>query len=188
MKINTKYIKKDILHQIKEVFAQRDQFQNIRLQNIFSTEIFKQLKQEIQNIPLQNDINPLSHKRKCAKLPQNLTQKLQKSGLQTIFDLFSLKPQEFTVYEYEHRDYSILLDTNQNNKTTFDIIIDLSDEWNEKWGGSYVFIDKQGEYIELDVLPNSITILKRKTGERFFTKYINHYAKKQKKLVLYTSI
>ena len=82
----------------------------------------------------------------------------------------------------------MLTDKDVQEKTVFDIIIDCSDEWDEQYGGSYIYIDEQGEYIEIEPIPNSITIIKREKGERFFTKYINHFAQNKKKRVLFTSV
>ncbi|MFT4312846.1 MAG: hypothetical protein ACMXYA_00395 [Candidatus Woesearchaeota archaeon] len=186
MNINPIYTKKETQKQILEVFAQRTQYQNIRLRDFFKN--FAELKELSKNIKTMKTTDPLSHSYSYNQNTEIVTKKILSPELQEIFDLWNLKNPTFTLYTFTHRDFTMLLDTKTQENEVFDIFIDLSDDWKEEWGGSYVFIDQNGEYIELEPLPNTLTIIKRKPGERFFTKYINHYAKDKTKRILHASV
>jgi len=78
----------------------------------------------------------------------------------------------------------MILNDKYLDKSGIDIIIDITKNWDEKWGGLFTYTDGLGNYVQVPPAENSLTIVKRKKGMNGFINYINHYAKKKERIVL----
>lgn len=83
---------------------------------------------------------------------------------------------------FSHGDYLLLHDTlKQPSGTIF--FLELTQKWQHLWGGFTSFV-KQQELIRLYPVPNSLTIFQQENNVNYFVKYVNFYAKNNKRIVL----
>ena len=84
---------------------------------------------------------------------------------------------------FSWKDYIILHDENKE-KLGIDIIVDCTEDWNEKAGGNVVYVDGKGNYSKIPVKENTLTIVKRHHHEQKFVQYVNHYAGPKKRYLV----
>lgn len=99
--------------------------------------------------------------------------------LEDIID-FSLQIKEFSVVCYGHKDFVLLNDISTQDDDCIEVIFDLSDEWNEAYGGTQTYTTKEEELLHLEPLFNSLTILYKPEDVMKYLKYINSRAKDKK--------
>ncbi len=119
--------------------------------------------------------NPVTHSYSSANF--NL-QKPLPEFLESITDspLHSSK-----IYQFKHKDYIILNDAT-NPTSTYEVIIDLTKDWDLKHGGQVIYIH-QGDSIRVPLKYNSVTIVKRENFQKY-VKYVNYLAKNHKRTFL----
>jgi hypothetical protein len=185
MKINEFYVKDEILTQMKSAFDATDQFTHVQLSELYSD--FESIKKIADDVTLTQQNDPLSFRRKEGVLTNEQSNAIITPELQKIItSITGKKLSKLQFYAYAHKDYSMLLDSD-NTSDRIDIILDISDSWDESWGGTFIYADEEGEYIELPANPNSLTILKAKKDEKSFLKYINHYSEESMRKFLFCS-
>lgn len=76
---------------------------------------------------------------------------------------------------FSHRDYTLLHDKDVQKPGIVALL--FLEDWNEDWGGKIVFM-KKGKTLE-QFIPrkNTLIIVERKKGVRYFVKYVDHKAK-----------
>ncbi len=182
MEINKTYLKKEILNEIKEFF-EKEAF--IQLNSFFPKKT-KEIKKAFQNSRYwDKNYNPLIKSE--SKL--DLTEEFNLEVIQTI-EFFKSKEflhyiEEITqvpltfnsleVQKYSHKDFTLLNDLNKNDDV-IEVYFDLSDKWNESYGGSLVFLTKEEEILYLEPEFNTLTILYKPEEIMKYLKYINNRA------------
>lgn len=83
---------------------------------------------------------------------------------------------------FSHRDFTILHDK-ETQKPGIVALLFL-DDWREEWGGKIVFM-RNGKTLE-EFVPrkNTLLIVERKKGTRYFVKYVNNKAGKRKLTII----
>ena len=83
-----------------------------------------------------------------------------------------------------HGDYTLLHDKNKESPG-FDVILDLTPQWDNRACGYHSYVDgDSNELVRVDPAPNTLTIVHRPKNVMKFVKYVNHFASKDKRIVL----
>jgi len=174
--INHSYRKRETIERIRE------QFPAVSLQKFLAPKTYQKLQEALtkakgkrMQIPPQYSYTLLDTKAKNilaspevrSFLSQLLKRKIKKITLQA--------------YSFQWKDYTLVHDK-QPLKPGIDLIFDCTNKWNNQAGGNMIY------KLDTDVLihpsPNTLTIIKRKRIHENFLQYINHKAKKQKRLLI----
>jgi len=85
---------------------------------------------------------------------------------------------------YAHRDYTVRHDKNIE-PPGYDVLLDLTPRWNARACGHHSYVDADGnELIRIPVAGNTLAIISRPNGVQKFVKYVNHFAGKDRRVVL----
>jgi len=181
--LNELYSDQETLAQIKEAFYQNKHFPNIKLGEFFDDPYL--LSDKLQLLDFKHERDPLHHNYHKAVLPSDLVARLQIQlvPLLRTFNLTSLK--EAFVYRLTHKSYSMLTDEDETpNKKTMDVLLDVSDEWDEGFGGDIVYVKSDDEPLEVEPSPNTAIFVEKEAGTKSFIKYCNHYSKEYERYVV----
>ena len=84
-----------------------------------------------------------------------------------------------SIYKFRWKDYTLV----HRQKAGYDVIIDFTDAWDERYGGLVFYKDQDGNNNKLLPKPNTLIVVKRKRVQRFF-KYVNNLAGKKERIML----
>jgi hypothetical protein len=98
--------------------------------------------------------------------------------LEEIVD-FSLQIKNLKIVKYSHKDFVLLSDLKKENDDVLEVFFDISDDWNEKYGGTQTYTTKEEEILHLEPQYNTLTILYKPEEVMKYLKYINHRAEKK---------
>jgi len=85
---------------------------------------------------------------------------------------------------YTHRDYTVRHDKN-TEPPGYDVLLDLTPRWNNRACGHHSYVDADGnELVRIPVAGNTLAIISRPNGAQKFVKYVNHFAGKDRRVVL----
>ena len=174
--INQIYLEK--IEEIKNAFKANKDFPSIQLHNFLTG--FEEMKNKITRLKFQKEINLLHHRLSRAEIELELL-KFAEFLSKTLNK--KIKKTKFTAYKLEWKEFMILND-DYVEKPGIDVIIDLTENWNQEAGGQIVYTSGSGESHTIPVLKNSLTIVERKKGVQKFFKYINNLAKNNERLFL----
>tara|TARA_Y100000034_G_C6675781_1_gene296873 strand:- start:35 stop:586 length:552 start_codon:yes stop_codon:yes gene_type:complete len=166
---------------IKDVFA-KEGF--VVLFDFLEKEEFERIKKELDKVTFEHEKEPLTHSYAKAKIPYSLCGDnfIDFISLIINIDKDTIIKTKSTLFQFKHKDYTIRNDDTKE-ELGIDIIFNISD-WDKEFGGTLYYIDSEGEYKEVPVKANTLTIVKRKEGVSSFVKYVNFKAGKRKKLFL----
>mgnify|MGYP001566330714 FL=1 len=85
------------------------------------------------------------------------------------------------------KDYMILNDRYVENRG-IDLVIDLSEDWDDEWGGVVTYTDGSGTVYPLSLKANSVAVVERKKGMHKYIQYVNHYGKDKKRVFLIATL
>ncbi len=91
-------------------------------------------------------------------------------------------------YSFNSKEIVFELDSLLNNKkvtkrSVFHLI-DLTEEWNEHFGGAIHYINGTGDFTKISVEANKLILFTREDNTHRFVKYVNCNAKNKKRLFL----
>jgi hypothetical protein len=85
---------------------------------------------------------------------------------------------------YAHRDYTVRHDKNIE-PPGYDVLLDLTPRWNNRACGHHSYVNADGnELVRIPVAGNTLAIIRRPAGVQKFVKYVNHFAGKDRRIVL----
>ncbi|MEC8338997.1 MAG: hypothetical protein VXZ40_00100 [Nanoarchaeota archaeon] len=94
---------------------------------------------------------------------------------------FSLQVRDVSIVFYEQKDFKLLSDLDTGAQEDYlEIIYDLSDEWDESYGGIQTYTTKEEEILHLEPQYNTLTILYKPEEVMKYLKYINSRSKDKK--------
>ncbi len=160
MKINNIYNNKGVQKQIKNILEKEG---SIQLQD-FLKELPK-LK-----INFKKEYKPQSHSYKISNY--NLSKEIKLF----IENITGKKISSSNIFEFKHKDYTLLNDKNSEKKV-YKIILELTENWKEEFGGFTSFIKYNKELFRINPIYNSLAIVKTNKEMKSFVKYINNKAK-----------
>ncbi len=150
------------------------------LHTFFSEGFLEHLKNRVTKLKWKKEFELLHHSYHMAEV--NVNSKELLAFLSGITNK-KIRNLQCTVLKLTWKDYSILNDA-FIEKPGRDVIIDLTANWNGKWGGLVTYADGSGNYVEIPAMENSLAIVQRKTGMNRFIQYLNHYGKGKERIVL----
>ncbi len=173
------YYNKNIEH-IQQAFSTDG---HVVLFDFFDEESYNVIKDTATKTKLQHEKNPLTHsyaKAETSILPDNLFK-----FVSIIINKKINSPKQ-TLLQFKHKDYIILNDTT-TQPPGVDIILDITENWNEAWGGSIIYTNNSEDYTKIPIQQNTVTIVKRNNTQRF-VKYINNKAQNHKRIFVIISV
>lgn len=171
--INKVYIKEQTIEKIKKVLKKEG---CIQLQNFFREKYYKVLYNK--NIKLKKVYIP----NLCSySFSEFKDKKFLKQISNFLSNFYRLKLKGSKILYFKHEDYTLLNDkTNEEEGIT--IIIELTNNWNNEYGGYTLFTKNNKEVLRINPIKNSLTIIKTNKEMKSFVKYVNHKAKNNKRI------
>ncbi len=167
--INKVYFNKEILDKIKLVLEKEG---SIQLNNFFDTNI------KFSKIKFRKKYLPHSYSYSYSKF-------IDKEFINYLSDFLfifldkKLRNRFLGLFSFGYGDYTLLNDKFKT-KNGYKIIIDFTNYWHDDFGGYHSFLRKNKEFLRLKPKNNSISIIKLDKNTRYFVKYINNKARKNK--------
>ncbi len=179
--INKDYLKQENISKIKEIFN-RDS--SIQLHDFFIPELYRQMRNDVMKLKFNKSYLATSHSYSEADF--NV---IPKEVIDFISKIINKKINKLNLKALllSWKDY-IIINDKQKEKSGFDIIFDLTDNWDEKSGGSVVYVDGSGEYTRIPPKGNTLLIAERKKGTHKFIQYMNHYSKNKKRYLIIAAL
>jgi hypothetical protein len=168
---------------LKEIKQVLDTQEVVSLFDFLEKKEFEQIQKNIQKLPFKYEKNPLTHSYSKAVIPIGLFSNEVLRILSVLTNKEIINITAMTAYKFKHHDYTLLHDTLQQ-KSDIEIIFNIS-KWDSKCGGSVLYIDGSGDFIQVPCNANALTIIRTK-GRKQFVKYINCKAKKSERIFLQT--
>lgn len=181
--LNPTYLKEETLQKVRKSF-QHSAFPAVILQHFFSKEYYPELRKKVLSLQFRNDKVVIHHSYASAQFKlslQDLDHSLAAITKKKIEEII------FTAHLMSWKDYMILNDR-YVEKTGIDLIIDLSEDWNDEWGGVISYTDGSGTVYPLSLKPNSAALVERKKGMHKYIQYVNHYGKGKKRIFLIATL
>jgi hypothetical protein len=176
--INHSYLESSTLSELSSHFNSDPEFRTLSLAQFLDPEFYSILQKELKNTIFERDNRPIMYRRETAEPGTEILSLLSNSDFGTILNQilghdFSIE--KSTLMRYGVSDYQILHD-NLVESPGVDVIIDLTDDWNDDFGGYVVYTDGDGEFLTLSQKGRMLSIVDRGTSYHRFVKYVNHYA------------
>ena len=188
--INPGYFDQESIKKIRSLYHSNKDFSSITLQNFFSGRTFQKCRKELAKLKFIKDKDPLHHSYAIAKLSGVLQTIISHKDLTSFLSLIlnkKIKKIEASAYLISWKDYSILHDE-AKEKPGIDLIVDCTSGWDERAGGSIIYVDGTGHYHRIPAKENQLIIAERtKPIQRFF-QYVNHYSQPKKRLLIMGTI
>lgn len=178
MEINPIYKKEESLMQIKKIWQEK---QSIMLANFFTEASYKKKEKAVKNAVYKRESMPDQYSyatKKEKELKRNkellhfLAQVLQKKAVRIIGEMV----------QFSWKDYTTLHDKNKE-KPCIDIIIDLTPEWDDRYGGAVVYSDGKGGYTKVFAQKNSLFLVQREQGIQKYIQYVNNLSRGKKRFL-----
>ena len=181
--INKAYLEQATMNKIRHEL-QQSEFPSVSLTNFFTG--YARIKQDLLRLYFVEERKLTSHSYGYAVLPPSL-QKLFRSAefnefLTQVLGKVVISTTALA-YRFGWKDYTILHDERQE-VPGIDLIIDFTDEWDERAGGKIRYKDQEGNFISLPLGGNILAIVRREKGVQKFVQYVNHYAGKRNRLLV----
>jgi len=168
---------KTMLQQARNFFITNNQ---IHMANFLTEDSYLELKKNISQKSLKKDYKADEKSRNIGSIDSEIGDKL----IILIEKIINEKIKKFSakIGSYEHRDYKLLKDGQEKRSNEIFFCIDLTSEWDNKFGGEdHIFID-ENELI-FSVIPNSFLVINNMN--KHYVKYINCLAKNKKRVVIF---
>lgn len=170
---------------LKATDAVKSAFENngsVELKLFMENSSYSDFRKKILAIKTRNIFEPLSRKHAISK-----NFKIEKEILEFVEKIIGIKPNDWQLWTFAQGEYTVINDEDLE-KPGMDVIIDLTEKWDESYGGAVVYVDGTGESTKVGVEGNKLIIVQRKKGEHRFVQYVNHLAKKNKRILLIARI
>lgn len=183
--INRVYLKTDISIELNKAFYSNKKLPSITLKEFFDEYFYRKIKTEIGKLKFRKEKIPLAYSYSKVKIPKILSKFLQsKEFLDFINDIIQYSSKKISregnFFCFKWKDYTILNDE-LKEKAGIDVIIDFTDDWDERFGGSVVYVDGSGEYFKILPSGNAVTLVHRKENVQRFVQYVNHLSDSKKR-------
>ncbi len=184
--INKTYLDSKTIEKIKQEFYSNTDFPSAVLFKFLERDVYMKLREQIIRLYYQKDVVRTSHSYAIAELPPAISKLFnQEEFLNFLSSIFNtkIKKIEAKAYSFSWKDYSILSDTTLE-EPGIDFIFDFTHDWEEKANGYIFYKDGEGNFISLPIAANMLALVERKVGVQKYVQYVNHYAQKNKRLLL----
>ena len=174
MAINELYLKNT--EKIRKMFYDNKDFPSIQLYDFFIPECYNQMKKDINKLRYKKSYLATSHS--YSEGDFNVVPKELMAFVSRIVNK-KISKMKLRVLKFSWKDYLIINDKLKENPG-FDIIFDITDDWNQDYGGSLVYVDGSGDHFHIPPKGNTLIIAERKKGVQKFVQYVNNLSKGKK--------
>jgi len=184
--INPTYLNPETVQKINQEFAFKNDFPSIVLFKFLNREIYIKLREQIIRLYYKKEVVRTSHSYAVAELPVTISKLFNGKEF---FDFLSpilnkkVKRIDAKAYSFAWKDYTILSDKTIE-EPGFDFIFDLTHDWDERANGYIFYKDEDGNFISLPIAADMLAMVERKEGVQKYVQYLNHYAQKNKRLLV----
>jgi len=202
--INRNYLPDQTINKIKYSFRDNNDFPSISLINFFDKKIYFFIQKELSHLKLIHQKNPPLYSYSRSHLTKYLNSFFNREDLRNFLAKISernVKKVDLSYSQFSHKDYMLLHDLvskEEKDSTRYDLIFDLTPNWNKEWGGTIFYVDRLGNHHPILSYPNTLTLIERKIIKRknndfssedsakltYYLKYINQHAKNKKRLLI----
>ena len=169
----------DYQNQMKEI---NKTFSDEKVVTLFKLFIdYVRVKEKISGLNLNDNKDPLVNSYRSLELNQSF---FNQDFIEFISLIVGEKIKEFkkiTAYQLSWRDYEIIHDK-KNNNSTYELILNFTNNWRGEWGGSIFYVDGKGNYIKVPNGENSLTIINKGNKLQRYIEYVNHHALNEERL------
>jgi hypothetical protein len=188
--INPIYTKPKTIAQLQHLFQENKQLPSIQLHNFFTTEEYSHINSVISTARFTHTQKPLLYSYSTTKTQKEIIpylKEIKKISQQIIqHKLIKINIQIPQIIQLGHKDYTLLNDKNLQPQG-YDIIFDLTDNWQPEFGGNLTYTNSNNQSFTITSKPNTLTIVERSDLFQKYIEYINHYAQKNKRYILMLS-
>ena len=186
--INPKYLSDDVLKTAAKYFAREN---SIQLRQFLLPEAFAKAARALSNASLGELYVPDQYRWHAPKkIPESVSVLLswlkseEASKIISCVANRSIRCALVGISVLTQGDYSLLHDK-LKEPPGYDVILDFTPRWDNRACGHHSYVDGNGnELARVPVMPNALAIVKRPAGVMKFVKYVNHYAGKDRRIVL----
>ncbi|QQG38961.1 MAG: hypothetical protein HYS32_00660 [Candidatus Woesearchaeota archaeon] len=175
--INKVYSKN--LNKVKQHFEKEG---SVQLQNFFDDNYFNELIDKIKKVELNKIFDSLNYSYSSA----GFNDKELINGISGFLSKLLGKKVNFNfskIFCFKHKDYTLLNDEISEEKG-FKVILELTENWSDEFGGYISFVKDEEEVFRVDTIDNSFTLIKTNDKMKSFVKYINNKAGNNLRLFL----
>lgn len=186
--IHSDYLTEESMQQLQKAFAADTKFPSVVCQDFFEASFYQKLKKALMQLQFERVEHPGEHCYGGGDIPPPVKNILKNKELLGFLEgLLKKKIQHLSWrgYSFGWKDYWLL---EKVKATGIDIIVDLSDGWNENAGGLVVYRDAEGNFRKIPASGNLLAVMVKKKGVQRYLQYINHYAGKQHRYLLLSRI
>ena len=180
--LSTDYLRKETLASAASIYT-HNKPQNIQLTNIFGEQRHKSVLSELSRVAWKEKYDPLVLRCNTSLLPLELSQFLHSDEFKFFISTITNKIIHQTsadLFSFGHRDYTLMNDVPLPNGIFFQL--DFTPAWDDGFGGYTSFVS-DGEQLRISPSANTLTLVDTTKLNRF-TKYINHKAGKNKRILV----
>ncbi len=177
--INKYYLNLEIINKIVGVINKEGK---VQLQKFLSDIYYKELLCNIKNLKLKKKYKPELYKYDCFNIKDK---KLILLIEYFLFEIFKKKVKfhNAQLFLFKHNNYTLLND-NINETNGINVILELTEKWNKKYGGYTSFIKNNQEILRINPVKNSLNIIITDDKMKSFVKYVNHKTKDRKRIFI----
>lgn len=167
----------------ENIFSIHDYFNNnspksVILQDFFNMEFMKSIYQKLENVTFERIENPIKNCYQISDFPFLQEKMNSKEFLEFFTNVtgYEARKLDFKVFKLTWKDYKIIHDEEIEN-AGIDIIIDLTKIWKNNFGGNIIYVDINGDYLEIPVSYGLLAIVKREETDHKYIRYVNNLSR-----------
>lgn len=184
--INKTYLNPKTVEKIKQEFLSQDDFPSIVLFKFLEREMYLKLRQQIVRLYYKKEVVRTSHSYAVAEISPAMAKFLNGKEFLDFLSLIlnkKVKKIDAKAYSFASKDYTILSDKTLE-EPGIDLILDFTHDWDERANGYIFYRDGEGNFISLPIAADMLAIVERKEGVQRYVQYVNHYAGKNKRVLV----
>lgn len=163
--INKFYLQKEIKNALKNEFKKNKELPSVAIGNFLSD--IKKVK-VLYAKGWKEEYSPDVHRHEVNK------KKIKLDAF--IKEITGKNPLKISSMRFKHRSYTILHDKEKQKQGVLAFL--FIDDWKEEYGGQIVFVKNGRTLASFTPRENTLLIVERKKGVKYFVKYVNHRAGK----------
>ncbi len=170
------------IRKIRAMFYQRKDFPSIQLGKFFEEGLYRRIISEIKKSIFSEKKHVIEYRYHEAPLSP-LAKKAAREISEFLSSFLNKKVKlSLRLYSFTWKEYTLLNDGGKE-RGKYDIIFDCTESWDEKAGGSIIYVDGTGDFSRIPPQKSALFIAERKKSRKFM-QYINHYGKGKKRFLL----
>jgi len=179
--INPIYLKEETVRKLQSHYYQDPAFRSVTMAQFFTEKAMETILNEVMAAEFTDDQIATMYRRQISQTPKSIDTLIQSEEFINLLRQICGRQVEIIatrMYRYGHRDYKIISDDQES--ASYDIIIDLTPDWDDELGGFVAYTDGEGNFYRLGTTFGSVTLVESR-DHHDYVKYVNHYANELKR-------